>query len=58
VNLHAIRSPLGRPPLRELVSTGQRVTISVCDITRAQPRKEMIEALFEELTQVDPKQGR
>ena len=53
--LHAIRSPLGRPPLRDLVSAGQKVAISVCDITRAQPRKETIEALFEEMPQVDPK---
>ncbi|HET9363053.1 MAG TPA: nickel-dependent lactate racemase [Vicinamibacterales bacterium] len=53
--LQAIRSPLGRPPLRDLVSAGQKVAISVCDITRAQPRKETIEALFEEMPQVDPK---
>lgn len=53
--LHAIRSPLGRPPLRDLVSAGQKVAISVCDITRAQPRKDTIEALFEEMPQVDPK---
>jgi nickel-dependent lactate racemase len=53
--LHAIRSPLGQAPLRELVSAGQKVAISVCDITRAQPRKETIEALFEEMPQVDPK---
>jgi nickel-dependent lactate racemase len=52
--LEAIRSPLGRPPLRELVTHGQRVAISVCDITRAQPRSEMLRALFEEMPQVSP----
>jgi nickel-dependent lactate racemase len=54
--LQAIRSPLGCPPLPDLVSAGQTVAISVCDITRAQPRKDMLEALFEEMPRVDPKQ--
>src|SRR5437016_4246312 len=35
----AIASPMGRRPLRELVKPGQRIGISVCDITRAQPRE-------------------
>lgn len=52
--LAAIRSPLDRPPLRELVRAGQRVAISVCDITRAQPRQEMLRALFAEMPQVRP----
>jgi nickel-dependent lactate racemase len=52
--LSAIRAPLECAPLREIVSAGQRVAISVCDITRAQPRREMIEALFEEMPQVRP----
>ena len=45
----AIRSPIGRPPLRELFRPGQTVGISVCDITRAQPRQIMIEALLSEM---------
>jgi hypothetical protein len=45
--VEAIRAPLGRPPLRELTRPGQTVAISVCDITRAQPRREMLRALFE-----------
>jgi nickel-dependent lactate racemase len=52
--LEAIRSPLDRAPLRELVRTGQRVAISVCDITRPQPRRAMLEAIFEELPHVRP----
>jgi nickel-dependent lactate racemase len=52
--LSAIRAPLGRPPLSELVSRGQRVAISVCDITRAQPRIDMLRTLFEEMPQVRP----
>jgi lactate racemase len=52
--LQAIRAPLESPPLRELVRPGHRIAISVCDITRAQPRREMIEAIFEELPDVRP----
>jgi nickel-dependent lactate racemase len=37
-----------------LVRAGQRVAISVCDITRAQPRIDMLRALFEEMPQVRP----
>jgi len=47
--LDAIRNPIEGPPLRQLVRPGQRVAISVCDITRAQPRREQILALFEEM---------
>jgi nickel-dependent lactate racemase len=45
----AIQSPIGKRPLRELVKPGQRIGISVCDITRAQPRQVMLEALMSEL---------
>ena len=47
--IQALRSPIGRPALRELVKPGQHVAISVCDITRPQPRAEMIRALIEEM---------
>ena len=47
--LRAIRSPIGRPPLKELWKPGKRVAISVCDVTRAQPRRQTIEALLCEM---------
>jgi nickel-dependent lactate racemase len=47
--LEAIRNPVEGPRLRDLARPGQRVAISVCDITRAQPRREQILALFEEM---------
>jgi nickel-dependent lactate racemase len=50
----AVRAPLGCPPLRELVRPGQTIAISVCDVTRAQPRREMLEALFGELPDIRP----
>jgi nickel-dependent lactate racemase len=45
----AIQNPIGKLPLRDLFKAGQRVGISVCDITRAQPRQLMIEALLAEM---------
>jgi nickel-dependent lactate racemase len=52
----ALRAPIGRPPLREIVRSGQRVAISVCDITRAQPRRAMLQAIFDELPHLRPDQ--
>jgi nickel-dependent lactate racemase len=52
--LDAIRAPIGCAPLREQVRPGHRLGISVCDITRAQPRREQIRALFEEMPDVRP----
>jgi len=47
--LTALEAPVKGPPLRELVRLGQRVAISVCDITRPQPRALMIGAILEHL---------
>ena len=52
--LNVLRQPTGCAPLRDVVPRGARVAISVCDITRAQPRREMLNALFEELPHVRP----
>jgi nickel-dependent lactate racemase len=52
--LAAIRAPIDCPPLREQVRPGHRIAISVCDITRAQPRRDMLLALFEEMPRVRP----
>lgn len=46
---HALRQPVAGPPLRELARRGQKVAISMCDGTRAQPRHLMIPAVLEEL---------
>ena len=48
----ALRAPLGRPPLREVVRTGQRVAISICDGTRSQPRRETLAAVLGEIPHV------
>ncbi|HEY6363115.1 MAG TPA: nickel-dependent lactate racemase [Vicinamibacterales bacterium] len=48
----ALRAPLGRPPLRDVVRSGQRVAISICDGTRSQPRREMLTAVLGEIGHV------
>jgi len=45
----ALREPVAGAPLRERVRRGQTVAISVCDITRAQPREVMVSAVLAEL---------
>ena len=50
----AVRNPLGTRPLRQLVSGGQSVAISVCDITRPAPTHLMLPAVLRELGHVPP----
>lgn len=50
----ALAAPCAGPPLKALVATGQQVAISVCDITRAQPRPLMLRAIVEALPHVRP----
>jgi nickel-dependent lactate racemase len=45
----ALVDPIKGPPLRDLVAPGQRVAISVCDGTRAQPHRLMVTAVLEHL---------
>ena len=50
--LRALRNPAGSRPLRELAQKGSTVAISICDITRAQPRPQVLRALLEEMPDV------
>ncbi len=52
--MDAIRRPSGSARLREIASGAETIGISVCDFTRAQPRQQMLEAIFEELADVAP----
>jgi nickel-dependent lactate racemase len=52
----ALEAPLGAPPLSEIVKPRQRIAVSICDGTRAQPRALMLRALFETLPEVRPNQ--
>ena len=40
--ISAIRNPINSRPLREIVKSGQKVGISVCDITRPSPTKTVL----------------
>ena len=50
--LYALRNPVGARPLRDAVPKCATVGISVCDITRAQPRPQMLRAILEEMPHV------
>ena len=51
----ALRQPVAGPPLRERVRPGQSVAVSLCDLTRPQPRQAMVEALLAELEGITTK---
>jgi nickel-dependent lactate racemase len=44
----ALREPVAGPPLGALLRPGARVAISICDLTRPQPRRAMLHALLDE----------
>ena len=52
--MRALEAPQGSRPLREIVRPGRRIAISVCDVTRAQPRRDTLRALFEAMPGVRP----
>lgn len=52
----ALRSPIGTPPLRDLVKPDDTVAIVFSDITRPQPRKRMLPILLEEISHVPREQ--
>ncbi|MGH9341499.1 MAG: nickel-dependent lactate racemase [Acidobacteriota bacterium] len=50
--LRALREPMESPPLRSLVSSGQSVAISVCDLTRPMPSSRVLPVLLNQLDHV------
>lgn len=50
--LHALRHPIGTPPLREMVKPTDRVAIVISDITRPTPNHKLVPWLLEELSAV------
>jgi nickel-dependent lactate racemase len=48
----ALRNPLGAAPLRELARGRRRVVVSICDVTRPQPRAAVLRAILDELADV------
>jgi nickel-dependent lactate racemase len=50
----ALRSPIGTPPLRELVRRGMRVGVIFSDITRATPNRVLLPGVLDELSSLRP----
>jgi len=51
---HALRHPIGTPPLRELVSAHDTVAIVFSDLTRPMPNERVLPVLLAELDHVPP----
>ncbi|MGE0550640.1 MAG: lactate racemase domain-containing protein [Kofleriaceae bacterium] len=49
----ALRSPIGRPRVESMVSTGARITVVVSDPTRSEPRAPFLRALRERIQSVN-----
>jgi nickel-dependent lactate racemase len=45
----ALAAPVAGLPLRDVIRPGQQIAVSLCDLTRPQPRELMVRALLEEL---------
>lgn len=54
--LHALRHPIGTPPLKEMVKASDRVAIVISDITRPTPNHKLVPWLIEEMSHV-PKEN-
>jgi len=52
----AMRGPVGKPALRQMVHTGQTVAIAVCDVTRPMPSAAVLPVLLGELRHVPREQ--
>jgi lactate racemase len=50
----AVRRPIGRPPLREVIRASDRVAVVIPDHTRPLPRERLLPWLFAELEHVPP----
>lgn len=48
----ALRNPIGSPPIKELVKSGDKVAIVFCDGTRPMPSHRVLPVLLEELEEV------
>ncbi|MBM32347.1 MAG: hypothetical protein CL764_05765 [Chloroflexi bacterium] len=49
---NALRKPINSKPLKSKLKKNKTLAISVCDITRAQPRKIILESIIEEIKEI------
>ena len=54
--VHALRHPIGSPPLRDVISADDRVAVVFCDITRPMPNSLVLPIVLEQLQHVPRKQ--
>jgi nickel-dependent lactate racemase len=52
--LDSMKNPINSKPLRNLINKSSKIAISVCDITRAQPRKVILEAIIDHIKDIVP----
>ena len=49
---NALRNPINSSPLKSKLKKNKTLAISICDITRAQPRKIVLESIIEEIQEI------
>ncbi|MBO83239.1 MAG: hypothetical protein CL506_02615 [Actinobacteria bacterium] len=47
-----LKNPIGSAPLRKKVNKSSKIAISVCDITRAQPRQIVLQAILDHISDI------
>ena len=51
----SLKDPINSKPLRDLINSDSVIAISVCDITRAQPREIVLKSIIEHIKDIVPK---
>jgi nickel-dependent lactate racemase len=52
---NSLKNPINSKPLRDIINSDSVIAISVCDITRAQPREIVLKAIIEHIEDIVPK---
>ena len=52
---NGLKNPINSKSLRDIINSDSKIAISVCDITRAQPRKIVLETIIEHIADIVPK---
>jgi len=50
-----LKNPINSKPLRDMINSDSTIAISVCDITRAQPREIVLKTIIEHIEDIVPK---
>ena len=52
---NGLKDPINSKPLRDIINSDSKIAISVCDITRAQPREIVLKTIIEHIEDIVPK---